>query len=187
MNLREAVAVVVPLLRNAHVICATGYISREACAAGDRPEQFYMIGSMGQASSIGLGVALAQPQRPVVVLDGDGSLLMNLGIVTMVGSLAPRNFYHLVLDNGAYASTGNQPTGLRASLETFARDGGYRQVVRVAEPEALRQHLEAMLREPGPAFLLIAITTDEETPAPRVPHAPEAMTARFRQTLTGKA
>ncbi len=172
-----------PLLKGTHVICATGYISREACAAGDRSEQFYMIGSMGQASSIGLGVALAQPGRPVVVLDGDGSLLMNLGVVTMVGALAPKNFYHLVFDNGAYASTGNQPTGVAVPLEAFARSAGYRRVERIAEPQALRQRLEAMLREPGPAFLLVAIETNEQAPAARVPHEPEAMTARFRRSL----
>jgi thiamine pyrophosphate-dependent acetolactate synthase large subunit-like protein len=187
MNLREAITTIMPLLKGAHVVCATGFISREARAALDRPEQFYMIGSMGQASSIGLGAALAQPQRPIVVLDGDGSLLMNLGMVTMAGMLAPRNFYHLVLDNGVYASTGNQPTGLRAPLEAFAREAGSRQVVRVAEPEALRQRLAAMLREPGPAFLLVAIRTDEQAPAPRVPHEPEAMTERFRRTLAGAA
>ena len=183
MNLREAVAAVMPLLGEAHVICATGYISREACAAGDRPEQFYMIGSMGQASSIGLGVALAQPQRPVVVLDGDGALLMNLGIVTMVGALAPSNYYHLVFDNGVYASTGNQPTGIAAPLESFARAAGYRCVERVVDATSLRERLRQSLAQRGPAFVVAMVEADEQAPAPRVPHEPEAMTARFRRSV----
>jgi len=184
VNLREAVAAIMPLLGDAQVICATGYISREACAAGDRPERFYMIGSMGQASSIGLGVALAQPKRPVVVLDGDGALLMNLGIVTMVGALAPANYYHLVLDNGVYASTGNQPTGASVPLESFARAAGYRRVERVDAANALRDRMRALLTEQGPAFCLVAVEPDEQTAAARVPHEPEVMASRFRQTLT---
>src|SRR5260370_34190498 len=88
-----------------------------------------MMGSMGLASAIGLGVALTRPARSTVVFDGDGNLLMNLGILPMVGSNAPRGFVHIVFDNEVYGSTGNQrsaASGVR--LDAVAAAAGYRTV-----------------------------------------------------------
>ena len=82
MIMRDAIARLLPLLKDEYLICANGYISRDAFNANDRPENFYMLGSMGQASSIGLGLALAKPKERIVILDGDGNLLMNLGIAS---------------------------------------------------------------------------------------------------------
>jgi phosphonopyruvate decarboxylase/sulfopyruvate decarboxylase subunit beta len=96
------------------VVHANGYICRESFAVKDRIENFYMIGSMGMASAIGLGVALAVPDRPTVVFDGDGNLLMSLGILPMIGGGPimgrgrPGNLVHVVFDNALYGSTGNQ-------------------------------------------------------------------------------
>ncbi|WP_295601039.1 sulfopyruvate decarboxylase subunit beta [uncultured Methanobrevibacter sp.] len=92
------------------VICNIGFPSRELYEIDDRSKNFYMIGSMGLASSIGLGLALAKPSKNIVVIDGDGSLLMNMGSLVTVFANNPSNLTWIVIDNGAYGSTGNQDT-----------------------------------------------------------------------------
>ncbi|MDO5809689.1 MAG: sulfopyruvate decarboxylase subunit beta [Methanobrevibacter sp.] len=92
------------------VICNIGFPSRELYEINDRSKNFYMIGSMGLASSIGLGLALAKPSKNIVVIDGDGSLLMNMGSLVTVFANNPSNLTWIVIDNGAYGSTGNQDT-----------------------------------------------------------------------------
>ena len=85
--------------QNALLICNIGYPSRELFSVSDRPENFYMLGSMGMASSIGLGLALARPERRVLVLDGDGSVLMNLGSLASIAHHGPENYLLVILDN----------------------------------------------------------------------------------------
>jgi sulfopyruvate decarboxylase subunit beta len=190
MTLSDALAVLAPLVPEGTVtIHANGYIGRAGCAARDRDESFYMIGSMGLASSIGLGVALAQPRRRVLVLDGDGNVLMNLGTLATIAAAAPENLLHVCFDNGAHASTGAQPTvSDRVRLDDVARAAGYRSVARAESPEALAREAPAFLVRPGPAFLLVRIALGPAgPPAPRIPHDPEAMTARLRRALgTGR-
>ena len=92
------------------VISNIGFPSRELYEIDDRAENFYMIGSMGLASSIGLGLALAKPDKDIVVIDGDGSLLMNMGSLITIFVNNPKNLTWIVIDNGVYGSTGNQNT-----------------------------------------------------------------------------
>ncbi len=108
------------------VIGGIGNSNFDLFGAGDRPQNFYMLGSMGMAVPIGLGVALAQPERQVIVLEGDGSLLMNLGSLATVGMVAPRNLTIVVWDNGAYQMTGGQatPSALTTDLVQVARASG---------------------------------------------------------------
>jgi sulfopyruvate decarboxylase subunit beta len=106
--------------QNALLVCNIGYPSRELFSVKDRPENFYMLGSMGLASSIGLGLALAQPERKVMVLDGDGSVLMNLGTLATIAHYAPHNYLLVILDNGCYGSTGSQPTCTHLGTDLFA-------------------------------------------------------------------
>ena len=101
------------------VICNLGYPSRELYALKDKVTHFYMLGSMGLASSIGLGLAMAQP-RKVVVLDGDGSLLMNLGSLATIANHAPENYLLVVLDNQCYGSTGCQLTATSHAADLAA-------------------------------------------------------------------
>src|SRR5256885_481551 len=109
------------------VIHANGYMCRESFSLGDRPENFYMIGSMGLASAIGLGLSLADRDTPTVVLDGDGNLLMNLGILPLVAALQPRRFVHIVFDNEVYGSTGSQRSiSAEIRLDRLADAAGYR-------------------------------------------------------------
>ena len=108
------------------VICNIGFPSRELYEIDDRPRNFYMIGSMGLASSIGLGLALAKPYEDVVVIDGDGSLLMNMGSLVTVFANNPSNLTWIVIDNGAYGSTGNQDTyAQKLDLIDIARSVGF--------------------------------------------------------------
>src|ERR1700754_317204 len=92
------------------VVAGIGNTNFDLWASGRRPENFYMLGSMGLACPIALGVALAQPSRRVVALEGDGSLLMQLGSLTTIAMLAPKNLTIIVMDNGVYQITGAQPT-----------------------------------------------------------------------------
>ncbi len=92
------------------IISANGFISRDLFTTIDKASNFYMIGSMGLASSIGLGVALKNPKKKIFVFDGDGNILINLGSLTTIGSLKPKNLVHVIFDNSVHESTGSQPT-----------------------------------------------------------------------------
>jgi thiamine pyrophosphate-dependent acetolactate synthase large subunit-like protein len=185
MTLRDALARIVPQLRDEVCVHANGFLSRAAFAARDTATCFYMIGSMGLASSIGLGVALARPDRRVLVFDGDGNVLMNLGTLATIAATAPPNLLHLCFDNSAHASTGGQPTiSDRIALEEVARAAGYRWAGRVESLAALDQALPAFLARQGPAFLLVRIALGQAgPPGPRIPWTPPEMTARLRRAL----
>jgi len=141
------------------VVATTGMTSRELFVARDRPENFYMCGSMGCALPLGLGLALAHPERKVVVLDGDGAALMSLGALALARHLKLPNLEHIILDNGAYASTGDQPT-CSAAVD-FADVGFQVRVIRV---------------EPG-----------NEPDTPRVPYDPLEMRERFERAVRRSA
>jgi sulfopyruvate decarboxylase subunit beta len=183
MSRRDAIEAVVEQLGDDAVVHANGFICRESFAVRDRRENFYMIGSMGLASSIGLGVAMAAPARRVVVLDGDGNLMMALGTLAMVATRRPRRFVHLVFDNEVYGSTGNQASlsaGVR--LDHVAGAAGYRTSVAVTERAALVDAVTATRTSDGPHFILVKVTTEEHE-VPRIPHTPEAIRDRFRASL----
>src|SRR2546423_3013982 len=113
-------------------IACNGMIARELFTQHDAPTCFYMIGSMGLAASIGLGLAIVQPARIVVVFDGDGNVLMSMGALGSVAAAAPRNLYHVVFDNASHGSTGDQETiSNRVPIEKVAAAAGYRRVARV--------------------------------------------------------
>ena len=185
MNYREAITTITELLDDQLVVCANGLISREAFTIRDRPENFYMIGSMGMASSIGLGVALSKPSRKTIILEGDGNLLMNLGSLPMVGSLQPGNLLHIVLDNEVYASTGNQPTISNViELEEIAKSVRYSYVKKVTTNEDLKREMAHTLENKGPSFLLVKIVdTEEQREIGRVTHSPEQIKERFMSAI----
>lgn len=186
MTLSDALAVLAPLIPERTVcVHANGYIGRAGCAARDRDESFYMIGSMGLGASIGLGIALAQPRRRVLVLDGDGNVLMNLGTLATIAARRPANLLHVCFDNGAHASTGAQPTiSDRVRLDEIARAAGYGSVGRVETREALAAEAPGFLAREGPAFLLVRIALGPPgPPAPRIPLTPAEMTTRLRRAL----
>jgi phosphonopyruvate decarboxylase len=179
----EAIRVAVKQLGDEAVIHANGYPSRESRAVEDRPQNFYMIGSMGLAAPIGLGLALAKRERRTVVFDGDGNLLMALGALANVAACAPANLVHCVFDNEVYGSTGNQTSPSRhVRLDRIAAAAGYRSVAAVIEPDDIAAQLRAMLGSEGPHFLLVKVTA-AEADVPRIPHTPEALRDRFRAAV----
>ena len=180
MTAREAIGIVARELTDELAVCTTGYTCRDMQHLRDRPANFYMIGSMGVAASIGLGIALTRPESTVVVFDGDGSVLMGLGNLAMIGSLKPRNFIHLVFDNEVFASTGGQPTySGSVALDALARASGYAAVRRAATPEEVASGWREIRGQEGPAFFLVKCRPDSGSPMERVRFSPEAITSRF--------
>jgi len=189
----EALRAAVAALTSEPVVHANGYICRESFAVKDRVENFYMIGSMGMASAIGLGVALAAPSRPTVVWDGDGNLLMSLGILPMIGGGPvmgrgrPANLVHVVFDNALYGSTGSQASPSRAvGLHHIARAAGYERATAVAGADELHAAVATAVAGGGPSFILARVT-GEEQPAPRIPYSPEEIRDRFRSCFSRQA
>ena len=112
-------------------------------------------GAMGLASSHGLGLALGRPDKRVIVLDGDGSLLMNIGTLVTAAALAPKNFFHLVCENGTYEANGGHPTPNRDNVNFagLARAAGYRSVYEFSDLKNFEQQVGAILSETGPVFI----------------------------------
>jgi phosphonopyruvate decarboxylase len=165
------------------MIHANGYMCRESFSLGDRPENFYMIGSMGLASAIGLGFSLTNPGTPTVVLDGDGNLLMNLGILPLAAALHPRRFVHIVFDNEVYGSTGSQRSiTAEIRLDRMAEAAGYRTVAAVTEADEITEAVRTALDSDGPHFILAKVTA-EEAEVPRIPYTPRQLRDRFRASV----
>lgn len=188
MKRHEAIKLVLDQLTDELVIIANGYPSRDAFNAKDRPQNFYMIGSMGLASSIALGLALAQPQRKVIVFDGDGNLLMSLGMLAQIASAKPANLVHIVFDNETYGSTGSQQTvSSSVNLAKMAEAAGYavselvdtrKYELGIMKDELLKK-LQRVMNEAGPTFLLIKVSSEEGEAGKRVSWTPEQITERF--------
>ena len=178
-----AIAGTVKELGGEALIHANGYVCRESFSLGDRPQNFYMIGSMGLAPAIGLGLALARPRDTVVIADGDGNLLMNLGVLAQVGALRPANFVHCVFDNEVYGSTGNQrsPSG-QVRLDRLAAAAGYATATAVTQADEVGASVRLALGRPGPHFVLVKVTI-EEAAVPRIPYTPAAIRDRFRASV----
>lgn len=149
----EVLQDIAPLIRDELVICNIGIPSQELHAIDDQPSNFYMLGTMGLASSIGLGVALVQDKK-VIAIDGDGSVLTNFGTLPTIANNPTENFILLIIDNGSYGSTGDQPTyaGRKTSLARVAEACGCDNVVE-CRAEDTRAVLEEALA--GEAMTII--------------------------------
>jgi phosphonopyruvate decarboxylase len=177
----EAIAAILAHVDEADlVLSTTGMISREVFTTDDRPGNFYMLGSMGLLSSLGLGLALLAPQRRVWVLDGDGSALMSLGTLPLIATAHPPNLLHIILDNEAYESTGGQPA-ISASVDLAAvgKSCGYPHVNRVAERDELERALCACTPDGGPHLILVKVAIAPVAGIPRVSRRPTAIRDRF--------
>ena len=164
------------------IVATTGYTGRELFECADRPNQLYMVGSMGCASSFGLGLALARPDHRVFVIDGDGAALMRLGAMSTIGYERPPNLAHIVLDNNVYESTGSQST-VSASVDFcgLAAACGYPTVHRVTTPGELAA---AILDSPRQlAFYHVPILPGVPPKLGRPDIAPADVAARLRQFL----
>jgi thiamine pyrophosphate-dependent acetolactate synthase large subunit-like protein len=184
MNALAAVRLIHARLTDEPLVTSLGTPSYLAAAAGDRPLNFYLWASMGMASSVGLGLAIARPDRRVVVLDGDGAALMNLGGMATVGWRRPTNLLWIVLDNGVFQETGQQPiaTADRADLAAIARGAGIADAEVVDSLEALVDRIDRALARPGPT-LLVAKVEPADVPD-RPPLDPVAIKLRFQGALS---
>ena len=165
------------------LIATTGFTGRELFALGDRPNQLYMVGSMGCAVSLALGLAIARPNRRVIAIDGDGAALMRLGAMTTAGFEKPPNLLHVVLDNGLHESTGGQATvSPGVDFCAIAAASGYPAVAATADPRELAAIVAA--RKAGLGFVHAPIVAGVPTGLPRPTMTPAEVAVRLRECLT---
>ena len=164
------------------VIATTGYTGRALYSIDDRPNQLYMVGSMGCAPSVGLGVALARPDLRVVVLDGDGAALMRLGAYATIGRERPPNLVHVLLDNGIHESTGGQPTvGSHVDFPAVASAAGYPDVRLVTSPAGLADAIDAGGTDLSFVYARTTVRPPGKLPRPTI--QPPEVAARLRSWL----
>ncbi len=165
------------------VVASLGNAKYDLFRAGDRALNFYLWNSMGMASSMGLGMAMAQPGRQVVILDGDGALLMNLGSLATEALRRPPNLVHIVWDNRQYQLTGGQPThtAYYTDLARVAEGAGFEKVERAETQQAFERAVDRAMAEPGPWFIH-GIVDDATSPA-RPPKSPTFIKHRFMTEL----
>ena len=169
MTRLDATRLVVSWADDDPIVASLGHPAYDLCAAGDRPANFYTWGSMGLASSIGLGLAMAQPSRRVIVLDGDGSLLMNLGSLATIGWTKAEGLVVIVWDNGVYGTTGGQDTATAhgADLEAAARAMGIATTPTARTAEELTAALAQTRARTGPWVVIAKV--QESTPIGKPP------------------
>jgi len=163
------------------LIASTGFSGRELYAIDDRPNQLYMVGSMGCAASLGLGLSLVRPDKKIVVIDGDGATLMRMGNMATVGAYAEHNYFHLLLDNHVHESTGGQATvSSSVDFPEIAAACGYRSLVRASGDS---NAVGRLLKLESPAF--IHVETDRGVPEglPRPSVKPADVARRLMQHL----
>ena len=180
MTTSRVIELLLSQLTNELVVSANGYISRQLFNCHDRKTNFYMLGSMGLASSIALGVALAQPDRRVVAIDGDGNLLMSLGALTMIGGCRPKNLIHIVIDNEQYATNGGQRSlSAKVDLVDVALAAGYDSSSLSVTEFKFGTAVHSALRRQGTTFIVAKTVPDAEVPA-RIDRSPESIAERFK-------
>lgn len=186
MTREEALECVIESAESAHVVATTGMLSRELFEMRERHKEshardFLTVGSMGHASSIALGIALARPGEPVWCLDGDGALLMHLGSLTTIGKSAPKNLWHVVFNNRAHDSVGGHPTAAdTADLVALAKAAGYPTAFSATNQNELVSVLASFARAQGPAFLEIHVRRGARGDLGRPTETPRKSADAFR-------
>ncbi len=185
---REVVAEILKHRGDALVVTGLGSPTWDAAAAGDHRLNFYLWGAMGGAAMIGLGLALAQPKRRVLVLTGDGEMLMGLGSLATIGVAHPRNLAVVVLDNQHYGETGMQRahTGRGVELAGVARAANFAAATTIYTGSQLKSWVPKFYRGAGPLFAAAKITTNPVRMILPVREGPQVKN-RFREALLGEA
>lgn len=176
---------IAPLIRDELVISNIGLPSQELHMIDDQPTTFYMLGTMGLSSSIGLGLALAQKAR-VIAIDGDGSVLTNLGTLPTIANNVADNFILFIVDNGSYGSTGDQPTyaGMKTSLTKVAEACGCENVVECQAEEAVDVLKKAM--DSGKQTVIVCKCESGNIPVPVIELDPGHIRHRFMEQVAAK-
>ena len=184
INRLEATRYLVDQLADEPIIASCGNPKFDLfTAASKRKSNFYMWNSMGMASSIGLGLAMARPDKKVIVLDGDGAILMNLNSLTTAAAKAPANLVHIIWDNEQYQITGGQLTHTsgKADIEKIAGGAGFQQALTVDTFDTFKKALSRILIQPGP-WILTAKTDSSKAPG-RPPKSPVLIKNQFMEAL----
>jgi thiamine pyrophosphate-dependent acetolactate synthase large subunit-like protein len=185
MNSLDALRIILPILEKRDIaLFTTGFICRHAFSFNDRKANFYMTGSMGLVSSVGLGIALNSTRR-VFIFDGDGSVLMDMGSLAMIAVESPDNLFHIVLDNEVYESTGRQPSlSRRIDLSRVAQACGYKKIYNFSGSAKLQESIGGIMSRKGPVFIMLKLySPSPEKEMRRVSVTPEALTQRIRRAL----
>ena len=123
---KEAVEIISKSIQESPIVSANGFISRDLFEANDKNSNFYMIGSMGLSSSIGLGISIINKNKKIYIFDGDGNIFMNLGSLVTIGAVQPKNLVHIIFDNSIHESPGKQPTNSKKiKIENLAKAAKY--------------------------------------------------------------
>jgi sulfopyruvate decarboxylase subunit beta len=173
---------IAPILRDQLVVCNIGIPSQELHAIDDQPTNFYMLGTMGLASSIGFGLALAQ-DKLVISIDGDGSVLTNLGTLPTIANNMPSNYILMIVDNGSYGSTGDQPTytGMRTDLAAMAKAAGCENVVEVQDVDTGRVLQEVI--DSGKGTVMVVKCDSGNAKMPVITMDPVVIKDRFMKAV----
>ncbi|CCK28476.1 hypothetical protein BN159_4097 [Streptomyces davaonensis JCM 4913] len=182
LDIRDALGALLERESAALTVSTCGYITRDVYNIRDRANHFYLVGSMGMAAPIGLGIALAHPDRRVLVLDGDGSFAMNPGCLPMIAEHRP-NLIHVVLDNGAHESTGGQRTAALGDPAAMALAAGYAAAHTVDDLD----QLAALDLTGTPTLVRIRCRLRSHPAGKRVEHTPQELVKRFRAQLADPA
>ena len=183
MDRKEAIEFISERINNSPIIAANGFISRDLFSSSEKKTNFYMIGSMGLASSIGLGIALKKPKKRIFIFDGDGNILMNLNSLVTIGSLQPKNLIHIIFDNNVHESTGGQPThSNQIDISKIAKTLRYT-IFSVRTKKSLENTLEKIRNMKGPIMIVVKIQQNKENKSERVRISPIKIKERFMQNI----
>lgn len=179
----DALKKIAELLNNELVVCNLGAPSRELYHIKERDENFYMLGSMGLASSIAFGIALSNPEKKVWCIDGDGSLLMNLGSLSTIANNKPNNLTLIVIDNGSYGSTGDQKTytSNKTKLEFIAKGAGFESITVIEKENNIIPKIKNLGL--GCHFVLIKVMPGNAL-VENIPLLPEEIKERFMKLMS---
>jgi len=184
LDRRAAIRVLLAERGDLLVVTGLGSTTYDAASLGDNERNFYLWGAMGGAAMVGLGLAIARPERPVLVVTGDGDTLMGLGALATIGVQAPPNLAIAVFDNGRYAETGMQPshTDTVVGLAGVARSCGIAAAFDIADEQALAEFAHRVQRKEQTLFARVAIVADEP---PRIlpPRDGVLLKNRFRRAI----
>lgn len=182
---KQAVKLIAHELGKEPIISSNGFMSRDLFETYEKNSNFYMIGSMGLASSIGLGVALKNSKKKINIFDGDGNILMNLGSIITIGSLKPKNFVHFIFDNSSHESTGGQPTNSRnIKLENIMSAAKFK-VFKINRESQIKKIIKKIKYTEGPIAVIVLIKNDK-TRSIRVDLEPSEIKNRFMKSLKQK-
>lgn len=167
-------------------IATTGFTSRELYERGDNPNNFYMVGSLGCASSFALGISLSKPEKKLVVLDGDGALLMRMGALAVNAAYKPANILHILFDNCAHESTGGQFTvSDSVDYPALARACGYKNVISAADSKSLVNAVASAQTTGGLTFIYVPISQGAPENLGRPKVKPKEVAKRFSALIGG--